>query len=92
MALRCDDITPCPVSTKKGALGGYFDFLQAPFSAAAAKVHHVRKPFTSGVAAGAAQVPYWSLPLRHQGRCQCNASMPYHSLNSLEGTINDEIF
>ncbi len=46
-------------------MGGYLHLLQAPLCAAAAIEHHQQDvPFRSGVAAGAAQVQYWSLHSR----------------------------
>jgi hypothetical protein len=58
------------VDAKKGCMGGYLHLLQAPFGAAAAIEHRPDVPFWSGVAAGLAQVQYWSLhlPLRQRGR------------------------
>jgi hypothetical protein len=49
---------------EEGCIGGLFALLQAPFGAAAAIEHCPDVPFWSGVAAGAAQVQYWSLHLR----------------------------
>jgi hypothetical protein len=69
--------------------GGYFHLLQAPFGTAVAKMHHPHAPSRSSVTAGAAQAPYWLLPLQQWWRCQCNASMMHRTLNSLINTIND---
>jgi hypothetical protein len=67
----CDDITPCPTGSKNGWIGGgCFHLLQAPFGAAVAKKHSPYAPSWSGVAAGAAQVPNWLLPLQKWRRCQ----------------------
>jgi hypothetical protein len=88
----CDDITPCPIGSKMVGLGGYFHLLQAPFGAAVAKKHRPCAPSWSGVAAGAAQVPNWLLPSQMWQRCQCDASMMHHTLNSLINTINDNYF
>ncbi len=60
------DITPWPNITKKVSLRGYFCLLQAPFGAAAATEHCLRALFWSGVVAGAAQAPYWSMRLWRQ--------------------------
>jgi hypothetical protein len=89
----CDDITLCPIGSKNGWIGGgYFHLLQAPFGAAVAKKHCPCAPSWSGVAAGAAQVPNWSLPLQKWRRCQCDASMMHRTLNSLINTINYNYF
>ncbi len=72
--------------------GGYFHLLQAPFSATVTKKHRPCAPSWSGVAAGAAQVPYWLLPLQQWQRCQCDASMMRHELSHLIDTINDNKF
>ncbi len=72
--------------------GGYFHLLQAPFGAAVAKRHHPHAPSWCSVAEGAAQAPYWLLPLQQWRRCQCNASKMHHTLNSLINTINDNYF
>jgi hypothetical protein len=56
------------VDAKKGCMGGYLHLLQAPFGAAAAIEHRPDVPFWSGVAAGLAQVQYWSLHLRLRQR------------------------
>ncbi len=69
--------------------GGYFHFLQAPFGAAVAKKHRLHAPSWSCVAAGAAQLPYWLLPLQQWRRGQCDASMMHRTLKSLINTIND---
>ncbi len=69
--------------------GGYFHLLQAPFGAAVAQKHCPHAPSWSSVAAGAAQVPHWLLPLQQWWRCQCDASMMHCTLNSLINTIND---
>ncbi len=67
--------------------GGYFHILQAPFSISVANKHCPHAPSWSSVVAGVAQAPYWSLPLQQWQRCQCNASMISHTLNSLINTI-----
>jgi hypothetical protein len=72
--------------------GGHFHLLQAPFGAAVAKKHRPHAPSWCSVTAGAAQVPYWSLPLQQWQRCQSDASMMHHTLNSLINTINDNYF
>jgi hypothetical protein len=72
--------------------GGYFHLLQALFGSAVAKKHHPSAPSWSGVAAGAAQAPYWLLPLQQGQRCQCDASMMHRALNCLMDTINDNKF
>ncbi len=78
---------------QEGWIGrGYFHLFQAPFGAAVAKKNRPCALSWSSGAAGAAQVPYWSLPLQQWQRCQCNASMIYRALNSLIDTINDNIF
>jgi hypothetical protein len=69
--------------------GGYFHLLQAPFGAAVAKKHRPHAPSLSSVTVGAAQAPYWSLPLQQWQRCQCDASMMHCALNRLIDTIND---
>ncbi len=69
--------------------GSYFYLLQAPFSTAVAKKHHPHALSWSSVAAGAAQAPYWLLPLQQWQRCQCDALMMHCTLNSLINTIND---
>ncbi len=69
--------------------GGYFHLLQAPFGATVAKKHPLHAPSWSSVTTGAAQVPYWLLPLQQWQRCQCNALVMHHTLNSLINTIND---
>ena len=67
-------------------MGGYLHLLQAPFGAAAATEHRPDVPFWSGIAAGPAQVHYWSL-LRDRGKeddeNQCDASTTHRALNSL---------
>jgi hypothetical protein len=89
----CDDITPCPTGSKMVGLGGvYFHLFQAPFGAAVAKQHSLYAPSWSGVTAGAAQVPNWLLPLQKWQRCQCDALMMHHTLNSLINTINYNYF
>ncbi len=70
--------------------GGYLHLLQALFGAAVAKKHRPHAPSWSSVAAGAAQAPYWSLPLQQWQRCQCNVLMMHRTLNSLINTINDD--
>jgi hypothetical protein len=72
--------------------GGYFHLLQAPFGVAVAKKHCPCAPSWYGVAAGAAQLPNWLLPLQKWQRCQCDASMMHHTLNSLTNTINSIYF
>jgi hypothetical protein len=75
---------------QKGWIGwGYFFLLQAPFDAAMAKKYYPHAPSISSVTAGAAQAPYWLLPLQQWQRCQCNALMMHHTLNSLINTFND---
>ncbi len=82
-----------PDRLQKGWIGGgYFHLLQAPFGTAVAKKHRSCAPSWSGVAAGAAQVPNWLLPLQQWRRCQCDASMMHQTLNSLINTINDITF
>jgi hypothetical protein len=51
-------------------MGGYLHLLQAPLGAAAVIEHRPDVPFRSGVAAGLAQVQYWSLHLRLRQRGQ----------------------
>jgi len=51
-------------------MGGYLHLLQAPFGAAAATEHRLDVPFWSGIAAGPAQVQYWSLHSQPQERGQ----------------------
>ena len=72
--------------------GGYFHLLQAPFGTAVAKKHRPHAPSWCSVVAGAAQAPYWLLPLHQWQRCQCDASMMHCTLNSLINTINDNYF
>jgi hypothetical protein len=68
--------------------GGYFHLLQAPFGTAVAKKHRLHSPPWSSVAVGAAQVPYWLLPLQQWQRCQCDALMMHRTLNSLINNDN----
>ncbi len=72
--------------------GGYFHLLRAPFDGAVAKKHCPHALSWSSVVAGAAQAPYWLLPLQQWQRVQCNALMMHRTLNSLIGTINDNKF
>ncbi len=72
--------------------GGYFHLLQAPFGATVAKKHHPHAPSWCSVVVGAAQVPYWLLPLQQWQRCQCDASMMHRTLNSLIITIDYNYF
>jgi hypothetical protein len=72
--------------------GGYFHLLQAPFCAAVAEKHRPCALSWSGVEAGAAQMPYWLLPLQQWQRCQCDASMMHRALNCLIDTINGNKF
>jgi hypothetical protein len=89
----CDDINTMSDRLQNGWIGGgYFHLLQARFGAAVAKKHRPCAPFWSGVAAGAAQVPNWSLPLQKWRRCQCDVSMMHRTLNSLINTINYNYF
>ena len=89
----CDVINTMSDRLQNGWIGGgYFHLLQAPFGAAVAKKHRPCAPSWSGVAAGAAQAPYWSLPLQQRQRCQCDALMMHRTLNSLINTINDNYF
>ncbi len=69
--------------------GGHFRLLQAPFGTAMEKKHRLHAQDLSSVVAGAAQAPYWLLPSQQWQRCQCDASMMHHTLNSLIYTIND---
>ncbi len=69
--------------------GGYFHLLQASFGTGVAKKHCPHALSWSSVAAGAAEAPYWLLPLQQWQRCQCNALMMHRTLNSLINTIND---
>jgi hypothetical protein len=67
----CDDITPCLIGSKKVGLGGAIftssrDLLALPWQKSIVCVHRS----WSGVAAGAALVPYWLLPLQQWQRCQ----------------------
>ncbi len=82
-----------PDRRQKGWIGGgFFHLLQAPFGAALAKKNRPCAPSWSGVVAGAAQAPYWLLPLQQWQRCQCDASMMHSALNRLIDTINDDKF
>jgi hypothetical protein len=55
------------VDAKKFASGGYHHLFQARFGATAVcKERCPNAPFRSGIAAGAAQAPDWSLPSRQR--------------------------
>ncbi len=89
----CDDITPCPIGSKKVGLGGAIftssrHLLAPPWQ----KKHCLCAPSWSGVAVGAVQAPYWLLPLQQWQRCQCDASIMHRALNRLIDTINDDKF
>ncbi len=86
----CDDINTMPNRLQNGWIGGAIftssmHLLAPPWQ----KKHPPCAPSWSGVAAGAAQVPHWSLPLQKWRRCQCDALMMHRTLNSLINTIND---
>ncbi len=89
----CNDINTMSDRLQNSWIGGaIFTSSRHLFGAALAKKHRPCAPSWSGVAAGAAQVPNWSLPSQKWQRCQCDASMMHRTLNSLINTIHDNFF
>jgi hypothetical protein len=82
--------TPCLIGAKKvGLVGAIFTSSNHLSVLPWQKKHRPHAPSWSSVATGVARAPYWLLPLQQWQRCQCNASMMHHTLNSLINIIND---